>query len=251
LAAALHEDGIMKVLVTRAEGDVERLAARLAERGHESVIESLMSIRFRPEAARGIGPFLDGVQAVLFTSANGVRAFTEATERRDFRAFAVGDATATAARVAGFAEVTSAGGAVDDLAKLVIGRLKPKAGALFHAAASVTAGDLQGLLEAAGFSARRAVLYEAVESERLSDATRAAIARHEIAAALFFSPRNAATFVRLAPDLEEGCQHMVAVALSSAIAEKLAPLPWRRIAVAAAPNEAALLAALDSSMAAS
>lgn len=241
----------MKVLVTRAAGDAEKLAARLAERGHDSVIENLLTIRFRVEAARGIAPFLDGVQAVLFTSANGVRAFAAASERRDFSAFAVGDATAGAARAAGFADVTSAGGAVDDLAKLVIGRLKPKGGALFHAAASVTAGDLQGLLEAAGFSVRRAVLYEAIEAGRLSDATRDLIARREIDAALFFSPRNAATFVRLAPGLEEGCKHMVAVALSSAIAEKLTPLPWRRVAVAAAPNETALLAALDSCMAAS
>jgi uroporphyrinogen-III synthase len=241
----------MNVLVTRAEGDAEKLAARLAERGHRSIIENLLTIRFRPEAARGIAPFLDGVQALLFTSANGVRAFAAASARRDFRTFAVGEATAAAARAAGFAEVTSAGGAVDDLAKLVIGRLKPKAGALFHAAASVTAGDLQGLLEAAGFTVRRAVLYEAAESERLSDPTRAAIARHEIDAALFFSPRTAAAFVRLAAGLEEGCKHMVAVALSSAVAERVALLPWRRIAVAAAPNEAALLAALDSSMAAS
>src|SRR6185437_11537700 len=241
----------MNVLVTRAEGDAEKLAARLAERGHHSLIENLMTICFRPEAARSIGPFLDGVQAVLFTSANGVRAFAEVTPRRDFRAFAVGDATAGSARATGFADVTSAGGAVDDLAKLVIGRLKPKAGALFHAAASVTAGDLQGLLEAAGFSVRRAALYDAVESERLSDATRAAIAAHQIDAALFFSPRNAATFVRLSAGLEEGCTHMIAVALSSAVAEKLAPLPWRRVAVAAAPNESALLAALDSSMASS
>jgi uroporphyrinogen-III synthase len=83
----------------------------------------------------------------------------------------------------------------------------------------------------------------------LSDPTRIAIAEHQIDAALFFSPRNAATFVRLATGLEEGCKHVVAVALSSAIAEKLAPLPWRRIAVASAPNESALLAALESSMA--
>jgi uroporphyrinogen-III synthase len=241
----------MKVLVTRAEGNAEKLATRLAERGHESIIETLMTIRFQPEAARSIAPFLDGVQAVLFTSANGVRAFADATPLRDFRAFAVGDATAAAAREAGFADVTSAGGAVEDLAKLVIGRIKPKDGAVFHAAARVTAGDLQGLLEAAGFSVRRAALYEAVESKRLSDATRQAIVGHEIHAALFFSPRNAATFVRLAAGLEEGCQHMVAVALSSAVAEKLAPLPWRRVEVAAAPNESALLAALDSSMASS
>ncbi|HLI19743.1 MAG TPA: uroporphyrinogen-III synthase [Stellaceae bacterium] len=236
----------MKVLVTRAEGDAESLAARLAERGHDSAIESLMTIRFRTDGVPGLAPFLDGVQAALFTSANGVRAFAAATPRRDFRAFAVGDATAAAARAAGFADVVSAGGTVEDLARLAIARLKPKAGALLHPAGSVTAGDLQGLLEAAGFTLRRAVLYEAVPSEALSAATRAALQRREIDAALFFSPRNAATFVRLTAGLEESAKHMIAVALSAAVAEKLAALPWRRIAVAAAPNEASLLAALDS-----
>lgn len=239
----------MKVLVTRAEGDAEKLAATLAERGYESVIEKLTTIRFRADTARGLAPFLGGVQALLFTSANGVRAFAAATARRDFRAFAVGDATAAAARAAGFADVASAGGAVVDLAKLVIAGLKPKDGPLIHAAGSVSAGDLSGLLEAAGFAVRRAVLYEAIESDALSAATRDAVRRGDIVAALFFSPLNAATFVRLATGLEESCKHVIAVALSAAVAEKLAPLPWRRIAVAGAPNEAALLAALDASLA--
>lgn len=239
----------MRVLVTRAEGDAETLAARLAARGHDSIVEPLMTIRIHDEAAGGLAPFLDGVQAVLFTSANGVRAFAAATTRRDFRAFAVGDATAAAARTAGFSDVTSAGGAVEDLASLVIARLNPRDGALLHAAGSVTAGDLTGLLEAAGFALHRAVLYEATPSESLSATTRAAMACGEIDAALFFSPRNAATFVRLASGLDEGCKHMIAVALSAAVAERLAALPWRRIAVAAAPNEAALLAALESSRA--
>lgn len=235
----------MKVLVTRAEGDAEILAAQLAERGHQSVIESLMTIRFRADAGPGLAPFLQGVQAALFTSANGVRAFAATTSRRDFGAFAVGDATAAAAKAAGFAEVVSAGGAVEDLAKLVIARLKPRDGVLLHAAGTIVAGDLQGLLEAAGFTVRRAVLYESVPSEALSAATRESVVRREIDAALFFSPRNAATFVRLAAGLEESTQHMIAVALSAAVAEKLAALPWRRIAVAGAPNQAALLAALD------
>lgn len=239
----------MKVLVTRAQGDAEKLAAKLAERGYDSIIENLMTVRLRADGARGLAPFLDGVQAALFTSANGVHAFAAATPRRDFRAFAVGDATAAAARAEGFGDVTSAGGAVDDLARLVIARLKPKDGALIHAAGSVSAGDLTGLLEGAGFGVRRAVLYEAIESEALGPATRDAIQRGDIAAALFFSPRNAATFVRLATGLEESCKHMIAVALSAAVAEKLALLPWRRVAVAGTPNEAALLAALDASLA--
>jgi uroporphyrinogen-III synthase len=238
----------MRILITRAAGDAERLAATLTARGHACVIEPLTRIRFIPEAAQTLAPFLEGTQAALFTSANGVRAFAAATPLRDLRAFAVGDATAQAARDAGFGMVESAGGAVEDLAALVLARLKPSGGALLHAAGSVVAGDLQGLLEAAGFNLRRAVLYEAEPATALSAATRDALQRGAINAALFFSPRNAAIFARLAGGLEDATARIVAVALSRAVAEKLAALPWRRIAVAAAPNEAALIAALEASM---
>lgn len=239
----------MKVLVTRAEPEAERLARALKERGINSVIEPLMTIRFVPESERVLAPFLSGTQALLFTSANGVRAFAAASARRDIKAFAVGDATASAARAAGFNDIASAGGNVEDLAALVIATLKPAGGSLVHVAASVTAGDLAGLLGAAGFSLRRAVLYEAVSAEHLGEAGRSALENGEVDAALFFSPRNAATFVRLASGLRACCARITAIALSPAVASNLAALPWRRIAVATAPNEAALLQALESSLA--
>ena len=235
----------MSVLVTRAEPDGERLAQTLRARGIDVLVEPLMSVRFAPESARVLAPFLADVQAILFTSANGVRAFAAASGQRDIKVFAVGDVTARAARDAGFAEIRSAAGAVEDLAALVIASAKPAGGPLLHVAGSVTAGDLAGLLEAAGFSLRRAVLYEAVPAERLSDATRAALECGAIDAALFFSPRNGATFVHLAAGLENACARIDAVALSRAVAQALQPLPWRQILVAAKPNEAALLAALE------
>jgi uroporphyrinogen-III synthase len=238
----------MKVLITRAEQEAERLARTLGARGIATMIEPLMAIRFLPQSAQVLAPFLAGVQAVLFTSANGARAFAAATTRRDFRVFAVGDATAAAARAAGFETVVSAGGNIDDLAARVIAGLKPTDGALIHAAGSITAGDLAGLLGAAGFSLRRAVLYEAVPAARLSDDARAALEHGEIGAAVFFSPRNAATFVRLAAELRSPCTRIVAVALSAAVAASLRPLPWRRIVTAVAPNEPALLEALERSL---
>jgi uroporphyrinogen-III synthase len=238
----------MTVLITRAAEEAERLGQLLAARGIDSLIEPLMTIRFLPHGAATLAPFLSDVQAVLFTSANGVRAFAAATERRDLKAFAVGDATAAAARVAGFGAVTSARGNVEDLAALVIGSLRPSNGALVHAAGSVTAGDLAGLLGAAGFALRRAVLYEAIVAERLSEPTRDALIRGAVAAALFYSPRNATTFVRLATGLEAACRRVAAIALSSAVASALKPLPWRHIAVAAAPHEASLLRSLEESL---
>ncbi|HKT20547.1 MAG TPA: uroporphyrinogen-III synthase [Stellaceae bacterium] len=238
----------MKVLVTRPEGEAQRLAATLAARGIESLIEPLIAIRFRPEGAEVLAPFLADAQAALFTSANGARAFAAATARRDFRIFAVGETTASTARDAGFTRIESAKGNVGELAARVIARLKPGDGALIHAAGSVTAGDLGDVLGAAGFTLRRTVLYEAVAAEGLSPALRDALRRRELAAALFFSPRTAAIFVHLAAGLETHCAPLVAVAFSPAVAAALEPLPWRRIAVASSPQEAELLRALERSL---
>ena len=120
---------------------------------------------------------------------------------------------------------------------------------MLHVCSEDNIGALAERLGESGYTVRREILY-AGRALALSQEASVALSRGEIDAALFFSPRNAASFVRLAAGLDEGCKHMVAVALSSAVAEKLAALPWRRVAVAAAPHEADLLAALDSCMAA-
>ncbi len=238
----------MKVLITRAEQDAQRLARTLDARGIQTLIESLMMVRPVTQSTQSLEPFLVGAQAVLFTSANGVRAFAAATGRRDFRVFAVGDATAAAALSVGFEQPVSAGGNVEDLAGRVIASLKPADGPVIHAAGSVTAGDLAGLLGAAGFALRRAVLYEAVPVTQLSDAAARALTRGDIAAAMFFSPRNAATFVRLAAGMRDYLTPVSAVALSAAVASTLEALPWRRIVTAESPNEAAMLKTLERSL---
>lgn len=237
----------MKALVTRPRADAAALAQALAARGIEPVLEPLLAIRQAPDAAALLAGLLPGIQALLFTSANGLRAFAQASSRRDIAVLAVGDATAQAARDAGFVDIESAEGDVADLADLVVARRDPAQGALLHAAASTVAGDLSGRLAQAGFEVRRVQLYDAIPAEALSGATTRALSQGEIGAALFFSPRTAATFVTLArrAGIADLLGASVAVALSPAVAKALAELAWRRIATAAAPNEAALFAALD------
>src|SRR5207244_9994252 len=121
-------------------------------------------------------PDFAGVQAILCTSANGVRALTRLSGERRVPLFAVGAASAAAARDAGFAELVSADGAVDDLARLVCARLDPAAGSLLHVAGSVVAGDLAGMLRDAGFTVERAVLYDARPATVLSPACTQALA---------------------------------------------------------------------------
>src|ERR1700704_3339935 len=81
-------------------------AGALALRGVEAIIDPLLDIHYRAEPA----PDLAGVQAVLCTSANGVRALARLSRGRNVALFAVGEATAARAREEGFARVESAGG---------------------------------------------------------------------------------------------------------------------------------------------
>src|SRR5258707_6331214 len=89
----------MRALVTRPREEATGLAALLAARGIDAMIEPLMDIHFR-SAPR---PAFDGVQAILCTSANGVRALARLSAVRDLPVLAVGDAPAAPAPAEDFA----------------------------------------------------------------------------------------------------------------------------------------------------
>ena len=237
----------MRVLITRPRPAATVLAERLRARGHEAIIEPLLTIVPHSDGPARLAPALEGCQAVLFTSTNGVTSFAAASERRNLSAFAVGDGTAMAAREAGFAAVENAQGDVEALAALVERRLNPEGGALVHVSGHVVAGDLAGRLSRMGFTVRSVPLYLAITADALGAPTAAAFRAAEIDAALFFSPRTAATFVRLAraAGIERHCATTAGVALSPAVAAELRGLGWRKIVVAELPTEDAVLKAVD------
>jgi uroporphyrinogen-III synthase len=233
----------LRALVTRPRAEAAELSAALARRGIEAVIEPLLEIRLLGLPV----PALAGVQAVLCTSANGVRALAAGTPERRLRLFAVGDATAARARAEGFDQIESAGGDVGELARLVRRRLKPADGRLLHVAGTAVAGDLAGDLEAAGFAIERAVLYEAQAASALSSTTIGALTDGGISLALFFSPRTAAIFARLAiaAGIADRLGGVMALSISPAADSALTRLNFRERAVASAPTQAALLDRVD------
>ncbi len=238
----------MRALLTRPRPDSEALAARLARLGIEALVEPLLTIHEIADAK--LDP--TGVQALVVTSANGARALGRVTggdaAARALPVFAVGQASAEAARAAGFARVESAEGDVAALAALLRARLDPADGALLHAAGSVTAGNPAGELpgDLGGFEVRRAVLYRAEPAAALSGPAQAALAAGDLDVVLLYSPRTAATFARLvtAAGLSDACRGLAALCLSPAVAEALTGLDFRRVEVAPRPEEAALLALL-------
>ncbi len=224
----------MRLLITRPRPESETLARCLSERGIDSFIEPMLEFSPLPHPTLA----LDGVQAVLVTSRGGVRALADATPRREFPLYAVGDATAEVARQVGFEQVTSAAGSAADLAQVVRANLDADAGDLLHARGAHTAGDLSGDLSASGFTVREAVLYEAHSVEKLSTACVDAFNAGAFDGVLFFSPRSAKTFVNVArmAGLGVTAGRLVAYCFSEAVAQAAEGLRWRRIVIAPRPD---------------
>lgn len=214
----------MRVWITRARPGAEATAARLTALGFTPLIAPLLEVRALPADID-----LTGIDALVFTSINAVAAFTALGPALDRPVFTVGDATARAAREAGFVSVRSADGDLTALAGLI--RADGRGLTLLHPAAAQPAGDLAALVGDAA-KVRTVTVYETVET--------VARAPEEWNAVLIHSPRAGRALAAAAPDVAGrlGC------AISEAAAAPLAPLGFAEVRVAAAPTEDALLAAL-------
>jgi uroporphyrinogen-III synthase len=229
----------MRVLITRPVEDGEETARHLALRGHSSVLAPLLETRFwdGPEVA------LDGVQAILATSANGVRALARRSQRRDVPLFAVGPQTAAEAQSEGFTTVKNADGDVVAMAAATKGWARPDLGALLHIGGQGNDGKLVSLL--ADFSIRQELLYAVTAVDRMPEAAALALRQRQLDAALFYSPRSAAVFRDSVRKEQLPVESLVAVCISPAAAAALAPLAFRAVRLAARPNQDSLLDALD------
>ncbi|CAN5213751.1 uroporphyrinogen-III synthase [soil metagenome] len=133
--------------MTRALPGAARTAERLRRLGFTPVVAPVLAIDRRENAATELAGRLDGISGFVFTSRNGVSAFAALSPLgRQLPVFAVGDATAQAARDAGFEVVVSAAGDVSQLADTIRQSQLPNQAVLLHPGAAVPAGDLAGTI---------------------------------------------------------------------------------------------------------
>ena len=227
----------MRIWVTRAAPGAEGTARRLRRMGHAPIIAPVLEVRHVADPK----PDLTGVGALAFTSRNGVAAFAAVCAERDLPVFAVGAATASAARAKGFRQVRSARGDVAALARLVASRRGVFSGAVLHLGAREPAGDLPAELAAKGIAARRHVVYATEVVEPPLAASAALTARPiEIDALIVHSPRAAHRLAEI-DVLARTASELTVYCISEAAAEPLRRLNFRRVVVAPHPDEAALL----------
>ena len=161
------------------------------------------------------GPLdLDGVQGLVFTSANGVEQFAARSADRSLPAWCVGEMTAAAARRAGFA-ARSADGDVGDLAALVVAAQRAGRGRLPARARAACGGrPRRHGCAAAGVPARAAEIYDQAPRPLTAEA-RALLAAGGIDVLTFFSPRTARLFAAEARAPGGTFRARVAVSLSA------------------------------------
>lgn len=230
----------MRFLITRPREDSERVASHLKKLGFEADIEPLLSIRYLD-----LPLSLSGATALIFTSANGVRAFARLETSRHWPVFAVGEQTRRMALDLGFSEVLSAQGDVTALIHLIENHVSAKEAKLFHAAGTHGTGPLQDRLRKKGHHIIRQALYEAEAVTEFSSNTQKMLSQGEYKGVLFFSPRTAAIFAKLCQ--EAGITELPktnALALSQAITDKLASIRFAKVKIANEPNLPSLMATL-------
>lgn len=232
----------LPLLLTRPRHQAEEFAITLeaALPGRFDVVAAPLIETVSEEASI----MLDGVQALLFSSANAVREFAARTSERHLPALCVGDKTAQTASALGFG-TQSAQGDVAALAELAAISYLEGAGHYLYLRGRQSAGDLSGSLLAQGIMVDEAVLYHQ-DPVPLSPQALALLAQPQPVVAPVFSP-NAGH--RLTAELA-ACAHqrqapLAIVAISQNAASACAEIPGAEVYVAPQPDAIGILSILS------
>ena len=209
-----------RVLVLRPEPGASATLWRACERGLEAVAIPLFEIE--PVAWQAPEPV--GFDGLLLTSANAVRSGGEQLQKlRGLPVYAVGEATAEAARQGGF-DIASTGDA--DIRRL-LGSIEPEL-KLLHLAGEHRTDRGETSQEIHTVTIYRSRVKEAVQLRGI-----------EGSIALIHSPRAGRRFAEVADDF--GKKSIAIVAISRAAADA-AGTGWARVEAADIPTDEALLA---------
>lgn len=224
------------VLVTRAEPGAAGTLARLKAEGYAAIAAPTARIKALPA-----NPPEDAA-ALAVTSRHGALRAAALFSDRTLPIFAVGEASAAAAKDQGFTDVRSGGGDGPALADL-IARARP-AGLIVHVRGRDQAFDLVADLAACGLSAQSLIAYAAEPVPRLPLAAEAAVRAG--ATVLVHSAKGAERFLALieAAGLCECLDRQRVVAISRQAATPYLAAGVGRIDIAAEPTEDGVFQAL-------
>jgi uroporphyrinogen-III synthase len=221
------------LLITRPEpgaADLAAFAARLGFRPVVSPVLHAVDLPARPDPA--------GAEGVILTSAAAARAAPPDRALRALPCWCVGEATAEAARAAGFADARPGPSDAEALADLILAESRSGA-RLLHLRGRHGGAALADRLAAAGRHVREIALYEMRPAPALTAEAEAALAARAIRLAPVYSPRSARLLAALLAGRFD-LSGVVAPAISAAAAEPLRDAGFAAVEVAPAPTAEAM-----------
>ena len=208
----------MKVLVLRPQPGADETAARARALGLEPLVAPLFTVKPLAWTAPDPADF----DAVMLTSASAARQAAEGLKPfLRLPCYAVGEATAAAAREAGFADVHVG---PDDGSSLLLMMAEEEVRAVLH-----PCGRDHLALDLPGVAITRIPVYAAEAAESLPGEAEGLLA-------LLHSPRAASLFAGLVED-----KSRVRIAAISARTARAAGEGWQGVAIAPRPRDVALL----------
>lgn len=212
------------VLLTRPQQDSDTLAAELTEHGISCIISPVIAI-----IPHAFSPVDMPVDAIILTSRHALHA------AKDMKApcYIVGANTAQAAQAHGL-HVAAQAETAEELAKLL--------------PTNKTFLYLSGAHISHPFDhAKRVVVYSAQAQTILSQDALNAFRKHQLSGVVLFSARSAMLFCDLIQHygLEKEIRHLNAFCLSNTVAQHCNALAWKRICVAQAPSQHAMVELLS------
>lgn len=236
----------MHLLITRPEPDASVWRQQFEARGIQASIDPLLRIALRPPDRLE----LDGVQALIATSRNGLRGLAQSpalAKAAVLPLYAVGPGTAGLARKLGFNHIHEGPTAARELVSLVAANANPADGALLHLSGDKLAFDLSAALGEQGFDVRRLIVYRSRAADQLQPHTIDLLRTGTIDTVTLMSPLSARTFLALGrdADLLKQYQRLVYICLSPNIAQALSPLGSPHIHVADGPNSNAMFTLIE------
>lgn len=237
------------ILITRPRQDAEPLANTLRGLGYDVHADPLITTQFQEDSARqGLERALAmRVQAILITSANGVRGLAKLTHRRDIPIITIGEHSKHVARKYGFERIICATDEdpglshsdIHNFSLFVRNKCKTSRGVLLHLCGTPVAENLDKLLVNAGFVVQRVTLYEDAAVDALSQDHITALTSGRVAVAMFYAIPTTQVYLDLlvAAGLQPCLAQLHALCQNHAVADAVrahsTAALWRGVHVAA------------------
>jgi len=155
----------MHILLTRPLEDCSEMILRFQSLGYKVSHLPLLTIKKIDYDSSDLKNF----KGIIFTSANAVKFLDTKKLDKKFLCFCVGNATEAKARKAGFQNVISAEGNVENLKELILQNFDKKDGKLIYVSGQTITVNLDQQLSKEGYEIKRIINYQSNHNEKFNE----------------------------------------------------------------------------------